>query len=92
LLGEILFSDSFGNLITNISREEYESVGAGRPLLIKGKGWRIDRIHRTYAKGKVGDPVALFGSSGLLEIAVYGGSAKKDSGLKPGDRLVVAFL
>jgi S-adenosyl-L-methionine hydrolase (adenosine-forming) len=92
LLGQILFSDSFGNLITNIAREEYGSLRAGRPLLIKGKGWRIDRIHRTYGQGKPGDPMALFGSSGLLEIAIYGGSAKKDLGLKPGDRLVVTLL
>ena len=92
LLGQILFCDSFGNLITNISREEYGSLSAGRPLLIKGEGWHIDRIHRTYGKGKPGDPMALFGSSGLLEIAIYGGSAKKDSGLKPGDRLVVNLL
>ena len=92
LLGQILFSDSFGNLITNISREEYGLLSAGRPLRIKGKGWRIDRIHRTYGQGKTGEPMALFGSSGLLEIAVCGGSAKKDFGLKPGDRLIVTPL
>jgi len=92
LLGQILFSDSFGNLITNISREEYGSLSAERPLRIKGKGWRIDRIHRTYGQGKPGAPLALFGSSGLLEIAVSGGSAKKDLGLKPGDRLIVKLL
>lgn len=92
LLGRILFSDSFGNLITNISREEYGPLIAGRPLRIKGKGWRIDGLHRTYGQGKTGQAVALFGSSGLLEIAVYRGSAKKDLGLKPGDRLIVTLL
>lgn len=92
LQGEILFSDSFGNLITNISREEYGSLSAGRALRIKGKGWRIDCIHRTYGQGKFGDPMALFGSSGLLEIAISGGNAKKDLGLMPGDRLIVTLL
>jgi S-adenosyl-L-methionine hydrolase (adenosine-forming) len=92
LLGQILFSDSFGNLITNISREEYGSLTARRPLRIKGKGWCIDRIHRTYGQGKSGDPMALFGSSGLLEIAISGGSAKKELGLMPGDRLIVTLL
>jgi S-adenosylmethionine hydrolase len=92
LLGQILFSDSFGNLVTNISREEYGSLSGGRPLRINGKGWHIDRIHRTYGQGKFGAPLALFGSSGLLEIAVSGGSAKRDLGLKAGDRLIVKLL
>jgi hypothetical protein len=94
LLGQILFSDSFGNLITNISREEYGSLMTGRPLRIHvhEKGWRIDRIHRTYGEGKNGEPMALFGSSGLLEIAVVGGSAQKELGLKRGGRLVVTPL
>jgi S-adenosylmethionine hydrolase len=92
LLGQILFPDSFGNLITNISREDYGPLMAGRSLRISGKGWRIERIHRTYGEGKNGKPMALFGSSGQLEIAISRGSAQKDSGLKPGDRLSVTLL
>ena len=91
-MGQILFSDSFGNLITNISREDYGSLMTGRPLRIHEKGWCIDRIHRTYGEGKNGEPMALFGSSGLMEIAVAGGSAQKELGLKRGDRLVVTLL
>jgi S-adenosylmethionine hydrolase len=92
LLGRILFSDSFGNLITNVSRQEYGPLIAGRPLRIKGKGWHIDGLHRTYGQGKNGQAVALFGSSGLLEIAVYRGNAKRDLGLRPGDRLIITLL
>ena len=92
LLGQILFSDSFGNLITNISHEEYGSLMTDRPLRIHEKGWRIDRLHRTYGEGKNGEPMALFGSSGMLEIAVAGGNAQKELGLKRGGRLVVTLL
>jgi len=92
LLGRILFADSFGNLITNISRQEYGPLIAGRPLRIKGKGWGIDGLHRTYGQGKDRKAVALFGSSGLLEIAVNRGSAKKALGLKPGERLIITLL
>jgi S-adenosylmethionine hydrolase len=91
LLGRILFSDSFGNLTTNIAREEYGRMMKDRPLQIKGKGWRIDRIHGTYGQGKPGQPLALFGSAGLLEIAVNRSSAKKTLGLRPGDRLTIAL-
>jgi S-adenosylmethionine hydrolase len=91
LLGRILFTDSFGNLITNISRGEYGRLMKGRPLQIKGKGWRIDHVHRTYGQGKPGQPMALFGSAGLLEIAVNRGSAKQTLGLRSGDRLIIAL-
>jgi len=92
LLGRVLFADSFGNLITNIAREEYGSLSAGQPLLIQGKGWQTDRLRRTYGEGKPGIPIALFGSSGLLEIAVSGGNAQKKLKVKKGDPLVVTFL
>jgi S-adenosylmethionine hydrolase len=35
--------------------------------------------------------VVLFGSAGLLEIAVNRGSAKETLGLRSGDRLTIAF-
>lgn len=87
--GRILFSDSFGNLITNISRQEYGWLVEARSLQIKGKGWRIEGVHRTYSQGKPGQPMALFGSAGLLELSVNRGNAKRTLGLKPGDLLTV---
>jgi S-adenosylmethionine hydrolase len=91
LLGRILFADSFGNWITNISREAYGQLMENRFLQIKGKGWRIDRLSQTYGQGKPGQPLALFGSAGLLEIAVNRSSAKKTLGLRSGDRLIIAL-
>jgi len=91
-VGRILFSDSFGNLITNISRQEYGRLVKGRPLQIKGKGWRIEWVHRTYSQGEPGQPMALFGSAGLLELSINRGNAKKTLGLKPGDLLTVSLL
>lgn len=89
LLGRVLWADAFGNLITNISREEYGRVIEDRPIQIKGKRWRIDRIHCTYGEGQRGQPMALFGSAGLLEISVNLGSAKQALGLKSGDPLTI---
>jgi len=89
LLGRVLWDDAFGNLITNISREEYGRFIGDRPLQITGKGWRIDRVHRTYGEGQPGKPLALFGSAGLLEISVNRGCAKMALGLKRGDPLTI---
>jgi S-adenosylmethionine hydrolase len=85
LRGQILWPDSFGNLITNVSREEYGQRLAGRSIAIKGKGWSIHRISRAYGQVRPGQPLALFGSGGLLEIAVSQGNALKALGLKPGN-------
>jgi len=87
LVGKIIFVDSYGNLITNISRQDYGALLASRPFQIKGKGWRINRLHDTYDRVASGEPLALFGSSGLLEIAVNRGDAHKTLSLNQGDLL-----
>ncbi len=90
LTARVLWADSFGNLITNVSREEY-----GRKLKtsfqIRGKGWIIDRLSRTYGEGKPEQPLALFGSGGLLEISVNRGNAWKTLGLEPGNSITIQF-
>ncbi len=88
----ILWADSFGNLMTNVSLEDYGHKLEGRPILIKGRGWRIDQIHRTYGESRPGQPVALFGSGGLLEISVNRGNALTALGLKPGDPVTLKLL
>jgi len=91
LVAQILFADSFGNLITNIGGQDHEGLIEGQPLQISGPKWRIDRLSGTYGGGKPGQPIALFGSSGMLEIAVNCGNAEKSLGLRPGDRLAIIF-
>lgn len=92
LVGRVLFADAFGNLITNISHGEYRSWIGGQPFQIKGKGWCIDRLQETYQDVQSGGPLALFGSMGLLEIAVNQGSAQLTLGLKPGDSISIKRL
>ncbi len=87
--GTILWADSFGNLITNVSREEYGTMLEGRPILMRGKNWRIHRLRRTYGEGRAGETMVLFGSGGLLEISRNRGNALKTLGLKPGDPFAI---
>jgi S-adenosylmethionine hydrolase len=73
-LGEVLYADKFGNIVTNI--EAGHLPEAGDEGLRVEIGWaRIDRLCRTYAEVRVGEMLALVGSSGRLEIAVREGSA-----------------
>ena len=91
LAARILWADSFGNLITNLARWQYGRELETRPFQIKGKGWKIDRVCRTYGEGLPGQPMALFGSGGFLEISVNRGNARNTLGLEPGDSIIILW-
>ncbi len=75
LIGQVLYADGFGNLITNLSREATNRYSDQRDLTVR-IGRRIVRgIRENYTQEKPGRLLALFGSSGYLEIACNLGSA-----------------
>ncbi|MGQ0646646.1 MAG: SAM hydrolase/SAM-dependent halogenase family protein [Gemmatimonadaceae bacterium] len=79
VIGEVIAIDRFGNAITNLVGARSGVVAAaGRPVPVRG----------TYADVAPGAPVAVTGSSGLLEIAVRDGSASKALGLHRGATVV----
>ena len=53
------------------------------------KGRKVGKIRRTYWDVAPGKPLALIGSSGLLEIAVRDGSAAEDLKIRVGDEVSV---
>lgn len=75
LLGEVLLVDSFGNLITNLSRSDIESLGARSTIAIQCGGIQIDGVQATYGLSAPGETIALFDSLERLELAVVQGSA-----------------
>ncbi len=90
LIGEVIHIDSFGNLITNIDRETFSRFIQRRSFLIKAGRGTVRRVTGGYWEGKKGEPIALFGSSGFLEVAVREGSAEKRLKMKRGDRIIVS--
>jgi hypothetical protein len=84
--GRIIHIDHFGNATTNIARE---SLGSIPRLTVRVARKRVGRFKRTYYDAAPGSPLALFGSSGLVEIAVRDGSAAKQLGLRVGDPVVI---
>ena len=77
--GEVIAIDRFGNALTNLvglRRGAVEISGRALPL------------RRTYSDGASGRPVAVIGSSGLIEVAVRDGSAARDLGLTRGSVVV----
>jgi S-adenosylmethionine hydrolase len=91
VVGRILFADSFGNLISNIRREDLPSEIELERFFIEGAQHRLEGIARTYAELSAGAPLALFGSSGLLELAVVRGNAAAQLQLAVGNEVRVRW-
>jgi S-adenosylmethionine hydrolase len=82
--GEILYVDSFGNLITNITREEISALGDLARVVIDCAGRTIFGLVPTYGAARPGEVVALFDSQDRLEIAVACGNAARQLGAQAG--------
>jgi S-adenosylmethionine hydrolase len=78
--GEIITVDRFGNAITNLLglRGGTISVGATRVA-----------VRHTYSEVSHGEPVAVVGSTGFIEIAVRDGSAARQLGLSCGQKVTL---
>ncbi len=72
LLGEVVYVDRFGTLVSNIMAED---VDAG--VRIAGEGSEVGPLRRTFGDVEPGQLVAYAGSGGEVEIAVRGGSAAR---------------
>jgi len=89
LIGEVVYIDSFGNLITNISRQDSATWTQSQDVLVECGGRVINSISKTYADQPPNSLVALFGSSARLEIATVNGNAAEATGIVPGSEVVV---
>ncbi len=88
--GQVLYADHFGNLVTNIRDEDLRHLGAEVEVMVGTQ--RIRRIARTYQDGAMGQPLALVGSSGFLEVAVVEGRAGAQLGVGKGERVRVRVV
>lgn len=96
VIGEVIYSDRFGNLITNIAEADLDGSGVGGgPVAVEIGPRRILGLSRTFhdldqASGGQADGlplVALFGSNGHLEVAVRDGNAAESLGLGIGEEV-----
>ena len=75
LVGEVIRVDHFGNLVTNITREHLSPFFQSKGIIIKIGSLILKKISTTYIDVPEGQPLALIGSSNLLEIAINMGRA-----------------
>jgi S-adenosylmethionine hydrolase len=95
LTGQVLHIDDFGNIITNISKNDLEKIDAaeGSKLRIKlGKKVIAIRFGFTYGEAKARTALALIGSHDFLEITVNQSSASKRFKSKIGDDVTLSLF
>jgi S-adenosyl-L-methionine hydrolase (adenosine-forming) len=85
LKGVVMRVDGFGNLVTNFRQEDLPNgAAAERALNLQIGTHAVTRLVDTFALGNGNEPIAYFGSSGYLEVAINKGNAAKTLGLGRG--------
>ena len=105
IVGEIMYIDNFGNVISNISRSFFEKINATHQnYIVKFRNLSLNNIYDSYTsfipewKNEVqyhGKSIALFNDADLLEISIYKGNkysgAKTLLGINLGEHIYVEF-
>lgn len=88
--GQVLYVDRFGNLISNISQADLETVDSdiSRCQVYVGP-LRVGAFRTTYGEVSPGEIVAIIGSTGMLEVAINEGNAATQLRASPGTIIVV---
>lgn len=80
--GIVIYIDNYGNVITNIKKKFFDSVGKGRNFVINARTIEFKKIYNRYSEAinfnlppekrdEDGKKLALWNSSGYLELAIY---------------------
>ena len=94
LIGEIMYIDDFGNVVTNILSKNLEKLETGiGDLLHVGIGRKTFDMRFCSAYGEVSTrtPLVIVGSHDFLEISINQGNASKTLNLKIGDSFNIHF-
>ncbi len=93
IIGEIIYIDHFGNLMTNITEKQLRELLAGnRPFRITLAGKEITELSESFFAKKHGDLLAYIDSSQYLAFAINGENAAEKMGLSLGDRFEMELL
>ena len=105
LIGEIMYIDNFGNVVSNISKKNFEKSSVGfESFIVKFRNLALSRIHDQYTdlvndwdkeQEFHGKAAAVFNDAGLLELTIYKGNcesgAKTLFGLQVGESIYIEF-
>lgn len=91
IIGEILYIDGFGNIVTNIDANIIKKLCIGRhriSLEIAEHKYMLPLV-KSYSDVDRGKPLLIIDSFNMLEIAINGGDASKYFSTKNGDKIII---
>ena len=82
LMGSIIYIDNYGNVVTNITKKQFQEVGKSRDFTIFARTVKFHKIVNHYSEAidfslpagkrdEDGKKIALFNTAGHLELAIY---------------------
>jgi len=89
--GMVIYIDNYQNAITNITRKMFEKMNKSGKFTIRFGRYFTQKISGTYNYAPEAELVAVFGSTGLLEIALFKSSAQNLLGIKVRDVVRIDF-
>lgn len=93
--GSVIYTDSYRNAITNISKDLFLRIGRERKFGIYVQSFNkknmISRISNNYSEVPVGELVAIFNSINLLEIALNEGEVVDLFNLEMNNSIIIKF-
>lgn len=107
IIGSIIYIDNYGNVVTNIKKTFFEKLEKGRPYEISARHNKFKKINNKFSdivnfeipeekRNDEGRGLAVFNSSGYLEIAIYKSTRQSNAstlmGLGLRDTVTINFL
>jgi S-adenosyl-L-methionine hydrolase (adenosine-forming) len=82
IIGNVIYIDNYGNVVTNITKKLFESIGKGKPYVITARTVKFKEVYTIYSEAinfnlppdkreEDGKKLAIWNASGYLELAVY---------------------
>jgi len=82
IIGNVIYINNYGNVVTNIKRSFFETIQKGRDFEISARHYTFKKIHKKYSdivnfeipenkRHDEGRKLVVFNSGNFLEIAVY---------------------
>lgn len=89
--GMVVYIDTYFNVFTNITKKLFDETTKNRNYNIKFASYTIDKISEAYNEVPEGEILAVFSSTGYLQIAQNKGDAANQLGLALNSLVVVDF-
>lgn len=82
IIGNVIYIDNYGNVVTNVTKKLFETVGKGKPFVLNARNTKFKEVFSIYSEAinfnlppekreEDGKKLAIWNASGYLELAVY---------------------